>query len=299
MSSKEKTEVIILDQELVDSLSNWCDELLTYIQQSNETHLQSFNDEIILFKEQLREHDHLASREDVYTRAQHLFSTLNNAIEHKLIRNNPNRVVPIGEHQLPPLPYAYDALEPHISREIMRLHHDKHHKSYVDGLNKAEKEMEKARKTNDFQLIKHWEREAAFHGAGHYLHTIFWTIMSPTGGGKPTGHLAKMIDLSFGSFEHFKNHFTQAAKNVEAVGWAILVWVPRTKRLEILQAEKHQNLSQWDVIPLLVLDVWEHAYYLQYKNERENYIKNWWNVVNWNEVSNRFNEAKKITWESF
>jgi superoxide dismutase, Fe-Mn family len=213
------------------------------------------------------------------------------------VRNN--SAVPIGGHKLPPLPYPYEALEPHIDRRIMQLHHDKHHQSYVDGLNKAEKEMEKARRKNDFSLIKHWEREAAFHGAGHYLHTIFWSVMTPRGGGKPKGALLADINRSFGSFDQFKRHFTEAAKNVEAVGWAILVWAPRSHRLEILQAEKHQNLSQWDVIPLLVLDVWEHAYYLQYENNRGKYVDNWWNVVNWNEVEKRYNEAMKVKWKPF
>ncbi|MRX74185.1 superoxide dismutase [Bacillus lacus] len=207
--------------------------------------------------------------------------------------------VPIGKHTLPPLPYSYNALEPYIAEEIMRLHHTKHHQSYVDGLNKAENEMKKARETGNFQLIKHWEREAAFHGAGHYLHTIFWSIMSPQGGGRPSGELAKAIDTAFGSFDAFKKHFSEAAKNVEAVGWAILVWAPRAHRLEILTAEKHQNLSQWDVIPILSLDVWEHAYYLQYKNERGKYVDNWWNVVNWREAEKRFNAASKIKWEPF
>ncbi|RFU62621.1 superoxide dismutase [Peribacillus saganii] len=209
------------------------------------------------------------------------------------------QVVPIGGHRLPPLPYPYNALEPVISEEIMRLHHDKHHQSYVDGLNKAELEMQKARESGNFNLIKHWEREAAFHGSGHYLHTIFWKIMSPQGGGKPSDQLSRAITTAFGSFEKFKDQFSQAAKNVEAVGWAILVWAPRAHRLEILTAEKHQNLTQWDVIPLLVLDVWEHAYYLQYKNERAKYVDNWWKIVNWREVEQRFNQAKTIMWQPF
>jgi Fe-Mn family superoxide dismutase len=207
--------------------------------------------------------------------------------------------VPIGGHKLPPLPYAYHALEPYIDEEIMRLHHVKHHQSYVDGLNKAEIEMQKARRKNDYELIKHWEREAAFHGAGHFLHTIFWHIMSPSGGGQPSGELAAQIDKDFGSFQKMKEHFSKAAEEVEAVGWAILVWSPRTHRLEILQAEKHQNLSQQDVIPLLVLDVWEHAYYLQYKNERKSYINNWWNVVNWPEVERRYLKARQLRWKTY
>jgi Fe-Mn family superoxide dismutase len=206
------------------------------------------------------------------------------------------RPVPIGGHTLPPLPYAYDALEPHIDEETMRLHHDKHHQSYVDGLNKAEKMMEEARDKKDFSLIKHWEREAAFNGSGHYLHTIFWNIMNPQGGGKATGPIAAQINKDFGSFDKFKAHFSQAAEKVEGGGWAILVWSPRSHRLEILQAEKHQNLTQWDVIPLLVLDVWEHAYYLSYQNKRDQYIEAWWNVVNWNHVNERFVKARMLKW---
>ena len=207
--------------------------------------------------------------------------------------------VPIGKHTLPPLPYDYNALEPHISEEIMRLHHDKHHQGYVDGLNKAEKEMEKARKNSDFSLIRHWEDEAAFNGAGHYLHTIFWENMSPNGGGKPDGEAAKEIKRTFGNFNKFKEHFSKAAENVQSVGWALLVWSPRSHRTEILQAEKHQNLTQQDVIPLLVLDVWEHAYYLQYHNNRKDYIDAWWNVVCWSSVNRRFAEARKVKWEPY
>jgi len=207
--------------------------------------------------------------------------------------------VPIGGHKLPPLPYEYDALEPYILEEIMRLHHSKHHQSYVDGLNKAESEMQKARRKGDYDLLKHWEREAAFNGSGHYLHTIFWYVMSPRGGGEPSGELADQINRDFGSFKKMKEHFSAAAEKVEAVGWALLVWSPRAHRLEILQAEKHQNLTQQDVIPLLVLDVWEHAYYLQYKNERKPYIENWWNVVNWPEVEKRYLQARELKWKTY
>ena len=125
--------------------------------------------------------------------------------------------VPIGGHTLPPLPYAYNALEPHIDEMTMRIHHDKHHQSYVDGLNIAEKKLAESRKKNNFELVKHWERELAFNGAGHYLHTIFWTIMNPKGGGKPTGMLAEQIKRDFGSYEAFKNQFTEAANKWKAV----------------------------------------------------------------------------------
>ncbi|RKL66326.1 superoxide dismutase [Salipaludibacillus neizhouensis] len=210
-----------------------------------------------------------------------------------------NDYVPIGEHRLPPLPYEYDALEPAINEEIMKLHHQEHHQSYVDGLNKAEKKMQTARETDDFDLLKHWEKEAAFNGAGHYLHTMFWSNMSPDGGGEPTGKLRSYIDRDFGSFDAFKAHFSEAAKQVQGVGWAILIWSPRSRRLEILQAEFHHLLSQWDAIPLLGLDVWEHAYYLQYKNGRGEYVDNFWTIVNWPNVNERFEQARKLKWEPY
>jgi Fe-Mn family superoxide dismutase len=204
--------------------------------------------------------------------------------------------VPIGGHMLPPLPYSYKALEPYIDEKTMRIHHDKHHQSYVDGLNIAENKLEEARRTGDFDLVKHWERELAFNGAGHYLHTLFWDVMSPRGGGKPNGALLEEINRSFGNYDSFKKQFTEAANKVEGGGWAILVWSPRSHRLEILTAEKHQNLSQWDVVPLLPLDVWEHAYYLKHQNERPAYTKDWWNVVNWPFVAERYAKARTLEW---
>ena len=227
----------------------------------------------------------------LYENAKQLYEQWQDA---KVVRQS----VPIGGHKLPPLPYDYNALEPSIDERIMRLHHDIHHQSYVDGLNKAELELQKARKNSAFDLIKHWERELAFNGAGHYLHTLFWEIMSPDGG-EPEGTILKEIQRSFGSFDQFKQQFTNAANKVEGSGWAILVWSPVSRRLEILQAEKHQNLSQWDVIPLLALDVWEHAYYLQYENKRKDYIDQWWKVVNWREVSRRFEKARTVMWNPF
>jgi superoxide dismutase, Fe-Mn family len=208
-------------------------------------------------------------------------------------------VIPPGQHNLPELPYPYNALEPYISEEIMRLHHDKHHQSYVEGLNKAEIAMTEARKASDYRLVKHWSRELAFHGSGHYLHTIFWKNMIPQGGGRPKERVEKEIESYFGSFEAFKKHFTEAAIQVEGSGWAILVWSPRSRHLEILQSEKHSGQAQWDTIPILVLDVWEHAYYLQYKNKRAEYVENWWNVVNWNDVEIRFEKAVELKWQSF
>jgi Fe-Mn family superoxide dismutase len=195
-------------------------------------------------------------------------------------------------HTLPPLPYAYNALEPHIDEQTMKLHHDIHHKGYVDGLNKAEDMLAKARAEGDFAMVKHWSREAAFHGSGHFLHVIFWENMGPGKGGAPKeGDLATMITRDFGSFEAFQKHFSAAAGAVEGSGWAVLGYRPMDGKLAILQSEKHQQLTQWGIVPLLALDVWEHAYYLKYQNKRGDYVKAWWNVVNWDDVSNRFAHA--------
>lgn len=193
-----------------------------------------------------------------------------------------------GQHRLPPLPYPYNALEPVISEEALRIHHDMHHKAYVDGLNRAEISLVEARKNNDFKYIKYWENQLAFNGSGHILHSIFWTVMAPPGtGGQPGMRTLSQINSYFGSFNSFKEQFKSATENVEASGWGILTWQPTWRRLEILQAEKHQNLTQWSGIPILVCDVWEHAYYLDYQNRRKEYINRWWNLINWHEVERR------------
>ncbi len=192
------------------------------------------------------------------------------------------------KHELPPLPYEYGALEPHYEERALKLHHDAHHKAYVDGLNNAEAKLVKAREEGDFALVKHWERELAFHGSGHILHTIFWENMKPGGGGPAAGAVAARLESDFGGFEVFKKQFSAAAAAVEGSGWALLCWNPHFSKLEILTAEKHQDLTQWGAYPLLVLDVWEHAYYLQYQNKRPTFIEAWWNLVNWDDVNRRF-----------
>lgn len=197
-------------------------------------------------------------------------------------------MVPLGGHILPPLPYPYNALEPVITATTLRFHHDHHHKSYVEGLNKAEIKLAEARQNKDFALIKHWERELAFHGSGHILHSIYWTVMAPIGSGGQPGTLTQNLIISyFGNLPVFQEQFTEAAIKVEASGWAVLVWQPAWNRLEILTAEKHQDLTQWGSIPILVLDVWEHAYYLDYQYRREDYVRLWWQLVNWQEVERR------------
>lgn len=194
----------------------------------------------------------------------------------------------LTEHKLPPLPYAYDALEPVISAEIMTLHHDKHHAGYVKGLNQAEAALAEARSANNYSLVQYWSRKAAFNGGGHYLHSLFWKVMAPPGnggGGEPAGVLAEKIAEDFGSFGNFKAHFSAAAKSVEGSGWGLLHYRPEDDSLVVLQAENQQKLSPWGTTPILGVDVWEHAYYLDYKNDRGAYVEAWWNVVNWAQVA--------------
>ena len=193
---------------------------------------------------------------------------------------------PSGEYVLPPLDYDYDALEPHIDKTTMTLHHDKHHAGYVRGLNKAVTKVAEAAKSGDYSLIKHWERELAFHGSGHFLHSIFWKNMTPKRT-QPSSTFKKYAEASFGSLDHLKRYFLNSTKAVEGSGWGILAYQPDGDRLVILQAEKHQNQTQWVTVPLLVCDVWEHAYYLKYQNKRADYISNFWEVINWEDVSQR------------
>ena len=200
-----------------------------------------------------------------------------------------------GLYVLPPLPYAFDALEPHIDAQTMELHHDKHHASYVKGLNDALQGLADVRqgKGNAAQ-VKGLTHSLAFNGSGHFLHTIFWNNMAPAGhggGGQPEGQLAQMINTAFGSFDQGWNQFAAAATSVEGGGWGLLVYEPIARRLLIMQAEKHQNLTAWGVIPLLVLDVWEHAYYLKYQNKRADYVAAFKNVINWPDVANRLATA--------
>jgi len=200
-------------------------------------------------------------------------------------------------HELPPLPYSYDALEPHFDAQTMKLHHDLHHKSYVDGLNAAETKLAAARESGDFSAVKHLARELAFHGSGHFLHAIFWNNLAPAGkggGGEPEGALAAQIKKDFGSFDAFQKQFSAAAGTVEGSGWGALVWqgAPGLSKLEILAAEKHHVNTQFGTTPLLLLDVWEHSYYLKYQNRRPEYVKAFWNIVNWKDVADRLAKAK-------
>jgi Fe-Mn family superoxide dismutase len=213
---------------------------------------------------------------------------LNNGGLISLINEVAGCSVPPGKHKLPPLPYPYKALEPIISAETMRIHHDILHKSEVEALNKAELALVRARSRDNFSLVKYWENELALNGSGHILHSIYWTVMAPPGCGCGPGPCTtREICNYFGSFAAFYEQLIAATTKVEASGWGILVWNPAWKHLEILTAEKHQNLCQWGAIPILVIDVWEHAYYLDYQYRREEFVKRSLNLIHWVEVENR------------
>ncbi len=191
-------------------------------------------------------------------------------------------------HKLPPLPYPEDALEPVIDKETVKIHHGKHFAAYIDGLNSTLEKLEKARTTGDFTAIKALSRDLAFHGSGVVLHWTYFDTIGPKAGGEAKGALADLIKRDFGSFETFWKQFAAASKDVEGSGWGILAWEPFSKRLVIMQSEKHQNLTSWGAMPLMVCDVWEHAYYLKYQNRRPEYVDNFAKIIDWKKADERF-----------
>ena len=193
------------------------------------------------------------------------------------------------KYVLPELPYAYDALEPHISAEIMELHHSKHHQNYVNGANAALEKLEAARKDGSIAaVVTALSKDLAFNLGGHTNHSLFWENLSPNGGGKPAGALAAAIDEDFGSFEEFQKHFAAAALGLQGSGWAVLAYDKIGERLVIEQMTDQQGNLSIDLVPLLLLDMWEHAFYLQYKNVKADYVAAVWNVFNWDEVAARY-----------
>ena len=201
----------------------------------------------------------------------------------------------MAKYALPDLPYDYAALEPHISGQIMELHHDKHHQTYVTGANSALEQLAEARAADQLSSVNLLEKNLAFNLAGHVNHTVFWPNMSPDGGDKPDGELAAAIDEQFGSFDAFRAHFTAAALGVQGSGWAILAWDSLGQQLIIEQLYDHQGNLAAGSVPLLMLDMWEHAFYLQYRNVKADYVKAWWNVANWADVTHRFTTARTVT----
>ena len=201
----------------------------------------------------------------------------------------------MAEYTLPELRYDYGALQPHISATIMELHHSKHHQTYVNGANTALQQLAEARESGNLANINKLEKDLSFNLGGHVNHSIFWTNMSPDGGDQPTGELAAAIDNDFGSFEKFRAHFTATALGVQGSGWAVLAWDSIGQRLIIVQFFDQQANLPAGIVPLLMLDVWEHAYYLDYQNVRADYVKAFWNIVNWSDVAARFDRARTAT----
>ena len=201
----------------------------------------------------------------------------------------------MANYTLPDLPYDYAALEPHYSAQILELHHDKHHAAYVTGANQTLDKMAEAREKGDFGTIVGLEKTLAFNVSGHILHSVFWKNMSPAGGDRPDGELAAAIDEFFGGFDAFKAQLTQATVTIQGSGWGALAWEPLGGYLLVEQVYDHQGNIGNGALPLLVIDAWEHAFYLQYKNVKADWVAAFWNIVDWGDVSRRFAAARGVS----
>lgn len=195
-------------------------------------------------------------------------------------------------YTLPELAYDYSALEPHISGKIMELHHSKHHAAYVAGANAALANLEAAREAGDLSKVNQFSKDLAFNLGGHTNHSIFWTNLAPNAGGQPEGELLEAIKDAFGSFEKFQAHFTAAATGIQGSGWAVLAFDSITSKLVIFQLFDQQNNVPVGTIPLFMVDMWEHAFYLDYLNVKGEYVKAIWNIANWQNVAERLEVAK-------
>ncbi len=194
-------------------------------------------------------------------------------------------------YELPELDYEPGALEPHLSAKIVELHHGKHHAAYVAGANTTLDKIAAAREANDFGAIVGLEKALAFNLGGHVLHSMYWTNLSPDGGGRPEGELAAAIDDQFGSFDAFQAQFSQVTTLVQGSGWGLLSYEPLGQRLIIEQLEVHHQNTTLGVVPILAIDAWEHAYYLQYENRRADYVTAIWNIIHWPDVAARLADA--------
>jgi len=200
----------------------------------------------------------------------------------------------VPKYELPELPYDYSALEPHYSAEVLQLHHDKHHQAYVDGANATFEKLGEARDSGNFGTINQLEKNMAFHLSGHVLHSLLWSNMSPDGGGDPEGELAAAVKESFGSVDALRAQMSEVANNVQGSGWATLAWEPLSGRLIVEQVYDHQGNVGQGGPPLLALDMWEHAFYLQYKNVKKDWVQAFWNLVNWSDVAGRFDRVRSL-----
>lgn len=197
----------------------------------------------------------------------------------------------VRPYELPPLPYPSDALEGFLSAEILEIHHGEHHRRYVDGLNETLEALAGARRAGGLERVQALTRALAFHGSGHVLHSLYWHSMSPDGGGEPSAALKTALEAGFGSVDLFRKHFAAAAKQAEASGWGVLAFEPLGRRLIVTAAESHQQMAFQGAIPLLVCDVWEHAYYLKYHHRRADYVDGFMEVVDWEFAARRLAEA--------
>jgi superoxide dismutase, Fe-Mn family len=203
-------------------------------------------------------------------------------------------IMAVTLYTLPQLSYGYKDLEPYISEEQLKIHHQKHHQAYVTGANNLLEKLDKARKENTDLDMKATLKELSFHLGGNKLHTIFWDNMAPAGkggGGEPSGKVADLIISEFSNFARFKKEFTQAAVGCEGSGWAALTYCKKSNRLDIIQIEKHNVNFPAGSPVIMVVDVWEHAYYLDYKNDRAKFVESFWNLVNWNAVNQAFEKV--------
>ncbi|HEY8482622.1 MAG TPA: superoxide dismutase [Spirillospora sp.] len=198
----------------------------------------------------------------------------------------------MGDYSLPDLPYDYAALEPAITGEILELHHSRHHAAYVKGANDTLEKLAEAREKGQYDGLVGLEKTFAFNLSGHVLHSIFWKNLSPDGGDRPDGELAAAIDEHFGSFEAFQKQLTTATTTVQGSGWGVLAWEPMSRRLVVEQVYDHHGNVGVNTTPLLVFDAWEHAYYLQYRNVRPDYVEKLWSLVDWADVQERFAAAR-------
>ncbi|MFC9971616.1 superoxide dismutase [Spirillospora sp. NPDC127200] len=198
----------------------------------------------------------------------------------------------MSDYTLPDLPYDYAALEPAITGEILELHHSKHHAAYVKGANDTLEKLAEARDKEQFGGLVGLEKTFAFNLSGHVLHSIFWENLSPDGGDRPDGELRAAIDEHFGSFEAFSKQLSSATSLVQGSGWGVLAWEPLGGRLVVEQVYDHHGNVGMNSTPLLVFDAWEHAYYLQYRNVRPDYVEKLWSLVNWTDVTARFDKAR-------
>jgi Fe-Mn family superoxide dismutase len=196
-------------------------------------------------------------------------------------------------YSLPDLPYGYDALEPHLSREILELHHGAHHAAYVKGANDSLGNLEEARRERKFEHIGQLQKSLAFNVAGHVLHSLFWKNLAPGGNGSPKGELATALQQDFGGFAGFKEQLTAAAAAVQGSGWGALSWEPLGQQLLVEQVYDHQGNTGNSTVPILVVDVWEHAYYLQYRNKRAAWLDGFWELVNWTDVAERLAKVRR------